>query len=193
MAEKSGIAKRREEIRQQHWPNEDLWTGEREFGWFKAPRSLPLALALLSSRAVSEKKDPSSVYLELLSRQRGEGVIEMAPEAEHAFAAGYEGGRAQRTWQERMAILETNGFIRSVQVGNERYKYVALVHPTTAVQRLYKKKKIPANWWNAYLANKRLSKEPTFEQRAKEITEKQKVVSIGPGVLTVKAKKRSAS
>lgn len=27
------------------------------------------------------------------------------------------------------------------------------------------KKKVDENWWNAYLANKRESKEPTFEQR----------------------------
>lgn len=193
MAEKSGIARRREDIRKQHWPSEDLWTGEKEVGWFKAPRSLPLVLALLSSKAVSDdKKNPSSVYLELLSHQRGEGVIEMAHEAEHAFAAGYVGNRAVRTWQERMAILEANGFIHSVQVGNERYKYVAIVHPTTAVQRLYEKKKIPSYWWSAYLANKRMSKEPTFEHRTKGTAQKQKVVLIGSAA-TDKAKRRNAS
>ena len=77
MPAKSGVAKRREEIRQEYWPHEDLWTGEREIGWFSVPRSLPLVLALLSSKEISGGKDPSFVYLELLSRQRGEGVIEM--------------------------------------------------------------------------------------------------------------------
>jgi hypothetical protein len=115
MAEKSGVAKRREDIRLQHFAAEDLWTGEGEKGWFSVPRSLPLVLALLSSKEISKKHDPSFVYLELLSRQRGEGVIEMAHEEEHAFAAGYVGTRAVRTWQERMKILEENGFIRTRQ------------------------------------------------------------------------------
>jgi hypothetical protein len=168
MPAKSGVAKRREEIRQEHWPNEDLWTGEKETGWFSVPRSLPLVLTLLSSKEISGGKDPSHVYLELLSRQRGEGVIEMAHEADHAFAAGYEGSRAVRTWLERMKILEENGFISTVKIGNLRYKYAAIVHPTTAVQRLRERKMIPDNWWSAYLANKRETKEATFEQHENE-------------------------
>jgi hypothetical protein len=168
MPPKSGVAKRREEIRQEYWPQEDLWTGEKEMGWFSVPRSLPLVLTLLSSKEISGGKDPSFVYLELLSRQRGEGVIEMAHEADHAFAAGYDGNRAVRTWQERMKILEEIGFIRTVNIGNHRYKYAAIVHPTTAVQRLRALKKVPDNWWSAYLANKRETKEATFEQRESE-------------------------
>jgi len=190
MADKSGVAKRREEIRVQHFAKEDLWTGEGEKGWFSVPRTLPLVLALLSSKEISKKHDPSSVYLELLSRQRGEGVIEMGHETEHAFASGYVGSRAVRTWLERMKILEDNGFIRTLQVGNQRYKYVAIVHPTTAVQQLRNKKKVDENWWNAYLANKRESKEPTFEQRELKKAGSQKVVSMpstGKKVIPVKS------
>lgn len=192
MGEKSGIAKRREEIRQQHFAADDLWTGDGEKGWFSVPRSLPLVLALLSSKEISKKHDPSSVYLELLSRQRGEGVIEMAHEEEHAFAAGYVGTRAVRTWQERMKILEENGFIKTLQVGNQRYKYVAIVHPTTAVQRLREQKKVDDNWWNAYLANKRESKEPTFDQRQKKIAAANKVVSM-PSVEKKKVSVKTAT
>lgn len=192
MAEKSGVAKRREEIRQQHFAAEDLWTGEGEKGWFSVPRSLPLVLALLSSKEISKKHDPSSVYMELLSRQRGEGVIEMVHEGEHAFAAGYVGTRAVRTWQERMKILEESGFIKTLQVGNQRYKYVAIVHPTIAVQHLREQKKVDDNWWNAYLANKRESKEPTFEQRKKKIAATRKVISM-PVASKKKASARAAA
>ena len=114
MADKTGVAKRREEIRQQHWPNDELWTGERELGWFSSPRSLPLILGLLSMKQISGNRNPAMVYLELLSRQRGEGVIEMNHEADHAFAAGYVGNRAIRTWQERMKLLQELGFIQTV-------------------------------------------------------------------------------
>ena len=114
MAEKSGIAARREELQKQYWPTEDLWTGEHEKGWFPAPRSLPLILTLLASKSISQKQDPVSVYLDLLSRQRGEGIVEMEHEAVHAYAAGYEGTRAVRTWQERMKVLVDAGFIKTV-------------------------------------------------------------------------------
>lgn len=178
MSEKSGVAARREEIREQYWPDEDLWTGEKEVGWFPAPRTLPLILGLLSSKEISGKKDPSSVYLDLMSRQRGEGVIEMGHEADHAFASGYEGRRAVRTWQERMRILEENGFIRTAEVGNQRYKYVAIIHPTTAVQRLRDGNKVPNRWWNAYVARKLETREATHEQREKKRESARKVVSL---------------
>jgi len=182
MAEKSGVAARREEIKRLYWPNEDLWTGEKEVGWFPAPRTLPLILSLLSSKEISAKKDPSSVYIELLSRQRGEGVIEMGHEADHAFASGYEGHRAVRTWQERMKILEDNGFIKTAEVGNQHFKYVAIVHPTTAVQRLHDSKKIPNKWWNAYLSRKLETKEATHEQREKKNASAKKVIPLIPTV-----------
>ena len=159
-------------------PDEDLWTGEKEVGWFPAPRTLPFILGLLSSKEISGKKDPSSVYLDLMSRQRGEGVIEMGHEADHAFASGYEGRRAIRTWQERMRILEENGFIRTAEVGNQRYKYVAIIHPTTTVQRLRDDKKVPVRWLNAYVARKLETREATHEQREKKRDSARKVVSL---------------
>ncbi len=180
MAEKSGAAARREEIRKHYWPDEDLWTGEKEVGWFPSPRTLPLILSILSSKEISGKKDPSSVYLDLMSRQRGEGVIEMGHEADHAFASGYEGRRAVRTWQERTRSLEDNGFIKTADVGNQRFKYVAIVHPTTAIQRLRDKKKILDRWWNAYIARKLETREATHEQREKKRADARKVVPLIP-------------
>ena len=189
MSEKTGVAKRREEIQKEHWPNEDLWTGEKEKGWFPVPRTLPLILGLLSSKGISEKKDPSSVYLDLLSRQKGEGVIEMAHENEHAFAAGYEGARAVRTWQERMKVLEENGFIKTVQVGNQYYKYVAIVHPTTAIQKLRDKGLVHDHWWHAYTAIKRETGERTHEQREAKKAAAKKVVTLVAGSKVASARK----
>jgi hypothetical protein len=177
MARKSAIAERREELRKQYWPEADLWRGENEIGWFAGPRTLPLIMSLLALKQISQNKDPSSVYLELMSRQRGEGIIQMEHEADHAFAAGYEGSRAVRTWQERMKILEDNGFILTKKVGN-RFKFVAIVHPTTAIQHLRDKGKIRDNWWDAYIALKVETKEPTYEQRQKKKESDQKIVPL---------------
>src|ERR1035441_8312976 len=96
---KSGAELRRAQIRDNFFSKDDLWTGEKETGWFPAPRTLPLILSLIDSKPISGTKSASLVYLELLSRHRSDGVIEMASEADHAFAAGYEGSRAVRSWQ----------------------------------------------------------------------------------------------
>ncbi len=109
--------------------------------------------------------DASSVYLELLARHWDNGVVEMAHEADHAYAAGYVGSRGVRTWQERMKLLEDLGFIRTKQIGNQRYKYVLIVHPTVAIQRLYEKKRIPSQWWDTYRARQIETKENLYEDR----------------------------
>lgn len=147
------------------WSNEEAWTGEDEKGWFRAPRTLPLILQLLASKQLSGNVDPSRVYLELLARHIDNGVVEMAHEADHAFAAGYIGNRAIRTWQERMRILEELGFIRTKHIGNQRFKYVLIVHPTVVIQRLYETKKISTQWWETYRARQIETKEALFEER----------------------------
>ena len=147
------------------WSSAEAWTGEDEKGWFRAPRTLPLVLQLLASKQLSGNIDPSSVYLELLARHIDNGVVEMAHEADHAFAAGYVGSRAVRSWQERMKILEDLGFIRTKQIGNQRFKYVLILHPTVVIQHLYETKKITMQWWETYRARQIETKEARFEER----------------------------
>lgn len=162
---KNGATLRREQIRAQYWGDDDLWGGDNEKGWFRAPRTLPLVLALLSSKTLSKTQDLSSVYIELLSRHLDSGVIEMAHEAEHAFAAGYVGERAVRTWRDRMKALEDLGFIKTTEIGNQRYKYVALVHPAAAVRKLQQKNLVPDNWLRAYESRKLETKEAPLVER----------------------------
>src|SRR5437660_6933900 len=93
-------ANRRSHLKAQYWPTEPGWDGMGN-GWFKSPRTLPLILALLAEKELTMGRDISRVYLELLARHMDGGVIEMGNEAEHAYAAGYTGSRAVRTWHER--------------------------------------------------------------------------------------------
>jgi hypothetical protein len=165
---KNGATQRREKIRKEFWPDADAWTGEKDTGWFRAPRTLPLILTLLASKEFSERYDPTTVYLELMARHIDSGIIEMVSEEDHAFAAGYSGSRAVRSWRERMKILEDNGFIKVQQTGNQRYKYVLLVHPTVAIQRLRNEGKIPDHWWNTYRSRQIEVKESSFEEREAE-------------------------
>lgn len=89
---KQGGAARRAKLKAEFWPNEEAWTGEREKGWFRFPRTLPLILSLLDSKRMSGNKEVSRVYVELLARHMDDGIIELGHEDDHAYAAGYEGG-----------------------------------------------------------------------------------------------------
>jgi hypothetical protein len=150
--EKTRSQKRRETLKEEFWPGEKTWFADNETGWFAAPRYLPLILSLLASKRLSGNQDPSRVYLELFSRHFDSGLVEMSDEREHAFAAGYEGPRAVRTWQERMRILEARGFIKTKAAGNHRYKYVLLIHPKAVARALHGTKLVDEAWWTTYRA-----------------------------------------
>jgi hypothetical protein len=195
MAAKTGAALRREQIMLANFAGMILWLSEKETGYCAVPRTLPLIMALLDSKEISGKKSPSSVYVDLLSRHRSEGVIEMGKESDHAFSAGYQGPRAIRTWRERMKTLEKNGFIVTKKVGNEEFAYVALVHPTVAVQKLINDKRVSEDWLAAYRHRQLETKEPTYDKLLEKRKAGLKVVSIAPAktaAATAKAKKTKA-
>jgi hypothetical protein len=142
----------RKTLREEFWPDEPFWDQPLK-GWFKAPRTLPLLLNLLSSKAISGKQDPARVYLELLARHMDEGFIELGAEADHAYAAGYSGTRGVRSWQERINILEAAGFIKTKNGGSQRYKYVLLANLDQVVSKLKAKKgMVHETWYQAYVA-----------------------------------------
>ncbi|MFL6439333.1 MAG: hypothetical protein ACJ71Q_17285 [Terriglobales bacterium] len=154
---------RREQLKDRYWKRDASWDGTAN-GWFKGPRTLPLILALLSQKQLSAGRDLSRVYLELLARHLDGGVVEMGNEADHAYAAGYTGGRAVRTWLERMAVLERLGFIKSKKIGNQHYRLVLLVDPLVAVTQLRKQGHVPEEWWEAYMLRLLETKEATAEK-----------------------------
>jgi hypothetical protein len=161
----TGASGRRRSLRREYWKHDDAWTGDNEKGWFRAPRTLPLVLGLLGQKELSGALDPTKVYLELLARHIDNGIVEMVGEPDHAYAAGYLGSRGVRTWQERMKVLEDLGFIRSKHIGNQRYKYVLLVHPTVAIQNLYEKKRVPQQWYDTFRARQIETGDVHFESR----------------------------
>lgn len=143
-------AERRAQIKKRYWPKDEAWDGTGN-GWFRGPRTVPLILVLLSQKTLTAGHDVSRVYLELLSRHMDGGVIEIGNEADHAYAAGYTGTRAIRTWHERMKLLEELGFIKSKRVANHNYKLVLIVNPIYAVIELRMQGRVPDSWWEAYL------------------------------------------
>lgn len=164
-------SERRAVLKNQYWPDENEWAGTGS-GWFKAPRTLPLILALLSHKQMTAGRDVSRVYIELLARHMDCGVIEVGNEADHAYAAGYTGTRAIRTWHERMQILENLGFIKSTRVGNQRYRLVLVVDPLHAVAELRAKGRVPDAWWEAYRLRLLETKEADVERVASVLAAK---------------------
>lgn len=192
---KSSATIRRETLKSEFWSAESAWTGDKEKGWFRAPRTLPLILTLLSSKELSGKYDPSRVYLDLLARHRDSGIVEMAPEGDHSYSSGYVGRRGIRTWQERMALLEKLGFIKSKPGGNLRYKYVLLMHPAVVIKRLLDDGKVQQAWWELYRAVQIEGKETQHEEFEKKPEPLAKVVHIRAAKAKAKGKsglKRSA-
>jgi hypothetical protein len=166
---KSSARDRRERIKSEFWSEEIAWTGDGEKGWFRAPRTLPLILSLLSHKDVSGRLDPGRVYLDLLARHLDSGIVDMVPEGEHSFSAGYPGTRGIRTWKERMKLLEKLGFIKSRASGNVQYGHVLLIHPTIAVQHLRNQGKVPEKVWDLYRTMQIRTKEASYEQRMEAI------------------------
>ena len=159
---KSSAEKRREELRKDFFPDEEFWTDSKEKGWFSATRTLSLVLGLMDSKALSGNRAPSKVYVELLTRHVDSGIIEMKSEEEHAYAAGYTGNRAVRSWRERMRLLKELGFIKTKEGGGRVFHYVLLVHPTVAVKQLFNKNKVSDAWWTTYRGRQGETGEPTL-------------------------------
>lgn len=165
----AAAVKRRSQVRQEFWPTDIPWEGPDEVGYFCAPRSLPMILAVLGQKNISGDKDPTSVYVEILARHAGQGVVEMTHHEDHAFGAGYAGVRA---WRDRMKVLEDAGFIKAISAGNRHYAKVFLVHPSIAMANLRAAGKISDEMWQAYRSRQIEAKEPKAEDVVKRSAEK---------------------
>ena len=76
----------------------------------------------------------------------------MVDEAEHAYGAGYITPRSQRSWRERMQVLDDLGFVKAKPKGGWKYGYVLRVHPHDVVEALRRTRKdIPEQWVTLYL------------------------------------------
>jgi len=64
-------------------------------------------------------------------------------------------------------LLEKNGFIKIKASGNQRLKYVLLVHPTAVVEKLRAENKVDLHWLGTYEMRQIETKEQTFEARMK--------------------------
>ncbi len=146
--------RKRHARRDERWAEskELIYNKKDESGFCTIPRTLVLVSTLIRHMS---KKDPSRVYLDLWMRQRDDGYVEVDDAAEMAASAGLTGTRAIKSWREKLDELQKLGFIRIKEKGNQRYKYILLLHPHDVVQALRHSNpnQIP-DWWWSYFENR---------------------------------------
>jgi hypothetical protein len=147
--------RKREALRDNLWPGSAEWIWDpndaETVGFATIPRLIPLILHLLKELSGGRSGDPSTVYLELWCRDFGQGIITVTDEQECAFAAGYDGNRAVRTWKERMYALVELGFILAKQEGNREYGQVLLLNPLAVAAWLRGEGRVSDEWWTAFV------------------------------------------
>ena len=126
----------------------------REKGWFKCPRTMPILLELLGTKAFSGGKDLTRTYIGVMADNYGEGIIEVRDEAAFAQEAGFEGPRGVRSWRERMKALKVLGFVDLVLGASGRVNFVLIVDPRVAVDRLLETRggDVSEDWKTRYRA-----------------------------------------
>lgn len=142
---------RRARLREKLWPDSGklIWHRKQNDGFITVPKLLSLVCALLKHLAPN---DPTRVYIDLWCRSYDEGIIEGIDESEAAFSSGYVGTRAKRTWTEHMYHLEKLGFIKIAPDGISQIGHVLLLNPLLVIDSLRAKRKVPDEWWNAYVS-----------------------------------------
>jgi len=103
-------------------------------------------------KTLAQKGDPGSVYCELWLRCYDEGFISISDQEDCAFASGYSGTRALRTWREHILTLAELGFIDVKPVGNKEIGHILLLNPLTVCAKLNANGRVTEEWWAAFVA-----------------------------------------
>jgi hypothetical protein len=139
-------------LRNSLWPDiasDRIWTHKSK-GWTYLPKSMPLVLTILDRLSVG--KPLSATYLDLWCRTRNDAFVVANQPQEMAFASGFTGERAVRTWKDRIAILRDCGFIDTKPGATGDIGFILLFNPFAIIHGLWKDRKVSTNYFNALLA-----------------------------------------
>lgn len=152
-AKNAAAAKKREAKRELVFPDCGHETFKTTGGGFaQVPRVVPLVAALINE--IGGRENAGSLYQVLWAHDWGQGIVEVKSPRSLLFQAGYTGstGRADRTWQERVAILVSLGLVQTRPSGIEQHGFILLRDPYRAVLDLHDRNpnRIPKNWMLAF-------------------------------------------
>ena len=152
---KKKIEARQLELRARLWPeitDDDLWFRQKSAGYATVPRAMPLMLAIMDEMA--KGKHISSTYFELFCRGFDDCMIVLNKPREMAFHAGLTGQRAERTWREKLRILNELGFIKIKEGPSGAMSYALMLNPYKVIKSHYVSRHpgITSDRYNALLA-----------------------------------------
>jgi hypothetical protein len=135
------ILQRQLELRARLWPDlnpADLWSRHTHDGFTTVPSSIPLIMSIMDD--LSKGRPVSSTYLELWTRAYDEGFVTLSKPREMAFHAGFSTQRAERTWKQKLHILDELGFIALKSGPSGPASYALLLNPYRVIKRHYEEK-----------------------------------------------------
>jgi hypothetical protein len=147
------VIRRRRARRDQHWveANDVVFTTATG-GWAQMPRTVPLMSALIDE--LGGRNKAGRLYITLWAYEMGDGFVEVPDPAQLALESGYITNRAERTFNERIAILRELGFVRTARLGLREHGFVLLLDPHPVVMAIREKspERVPERWWTAFVA-----------------------------------------
>jgi hypothetical protein len=127
----------------EHWSTKsdwEIWNRKGFTGFTTIPRTLSLITRTINDL---DSKNAGNVYVDLWCRAFDDSLIEVRDEHEVAFASGYDGKRAVRSWRERIEVLETLGFIKLHKGPTGNYRHILLLDPHPVIETLNSQGKLP--------------------------------------------------
>lgn len=140
-APRKKIAKRQQELRMRLWPEigpDWIWSRHTHDGFTTLPKGMPLILNIMDDMAKGQPV--SSTYLDLWCRTFDEGFVTLSKPREMAFHAGFDGQRAERTWKQRLQILNELGFINLKEGPSGPASYALILNPYKVIKWHYDEK-----------------------------------------------------
>jgi hypothetical protein len=129
------IAQRQIELRSKLWPfvtNDHLWNRKTSDGFSSVPRAMPLIMTIMDD--MSDGKRVSGAYLDLWTRAFDESFVTLSKPREMAFHAGFDGQRGERTWRERMKVLQKLRFIDLASGPSGTMSYAIIFNPYKVIK-----------------------------------------------------------
>jgi hypothetical protein len=137
------IAKRQLELRNRLWPEavtspEWLWSRHTHDGFTTLPKAMPLMLGIMDDLANGQPV--SMTYLDLWCRTFDESFVTLSKPREMSFHAGFAGQRAERTWKQRLKILDDLHFINLKEGPSGPASYALLYNPYKVIEHHHEHK-----------------------------------------------------
>ncbi|WP_157683824.1 hypothetical protein [Brevundimonas diminuta] len=119
-----------------------LWDRTVYGGFTTLPKTYPYIAKIMDD--LSKGFPLSSTYLALWCSTWDNAFVRLNRPADMAFAAGFSGERAERTWTDRMKRLERLGFVETKPSGASKFGFAFIPNPHGVIVRLHAAKSDPS-------------------------------------------------